>query len=607
MQKLIYSFILLSSIVQCFASTITSKDLALALDTTNIVWDAGGDSLWFFQGETTYDGTDALQSGNIEDNESSWVQCSTTNSGILTYRVKVSSAADSDFLRFYLNDVELTNHAASGDVDWIEKTVILPPVTNTLRWVYIKDAISISGNDCIWLDQVEIEPIPLIYISAVPTNSTWDIGGSVSGSGYYEYNSIVSIEAIPFPHYTVSWWFFDGVRVVGATTNPYVFSAISNRVIAVEFKPDLLSVSLSSNPTNGGTVARSGYQRYNTAETNTATAASDYAFSHWSDGGTNVSTSAIYVYTLVSDRTLVANFTRSYTVSTSSSPPSSGVASGGGNYPEGTSCTVTATPNAGYSFSRWTHDGTNVSTSANYTFTVDGDIALVADFSLNSYAVTTSSSPADGGSTSGGGTYFYGDSCTIGASVNPGYTFVNWTLNGSPISYSVNYAFTVSGSKSFLASFTYDFPLADAVDSINPTTFTTSGSLGTPASGSVAWTRQTTYSHDGVDSAKSGDINDGGFTRISTVVSGAGTISFWWWLDTSDAADTFIFYVDGVQKAQNLPDIVSDLWVVGPWRYTSVSITGTESHTLTWKYTKDDIGSQNSDSGYLDQVIWTAE
>ena len=607
MKKKLSSLILLASMLHGVSFATTSKDLAIALDTTNIVWETGGDSLWYLQTDETYDAVDALQSGNIEDDEFSWIQCSTTNSGILTYRVKVSSAPDSDYLRFYLNSVEGTNYATSGEVEWSEKTIILPPGTNTLRWEYVKDAISISSNDCVWLDQFEIEPMPLIHISAGLTNSTWAIGGSVSGSGYYESNSIVSVEAIPFTHYAVSVWYFDGARVFEVTPNPYLFSAISNRVIAVEFKPDLIPVSLSSNPTNGGAVARSGRGRYETAETNTATAASGYAFSHWSDGGTNVSTSAIYVYTLLSDRTLVANFVETFTVVTSASPSSGGATSGGGTYTAGSSCTVVATPNAGYSFSYWAYEGSSVSTSANYTFTVNSDIALVSVFSLNSYAVTTSSSPADGGSTSGGGTYFYGDSCTIGASVNPGYTFIRWTLNGSPISYSADYAFTVSGAKSFLASFSYDYPLADAVDSINPNAFSTGGSLGYPASGSVAWTRQTTYSHDGVDSAKSGDINDGGYSYVSTSVSGAGTISFWWWLDTSDAADTYIFYVDGVQKAQTLPVISGDFWVVGPWRYVSVSVTGTGSHTLTWKYTKDDIGSQNTDSGYLDQVVWTPD
>ena len=55
--------------------------------------------------------------------------------------------------------------------------------------------------------------------------------------------------------------------------------------------------------------------------------------------------------------------------------------SASGTYNHGASCTVTATPNEGYSFVNWTEDGTAVSSSANYTFTVTGARSLVANFS----------------------------------------------------------------------------------------------------------------------------------------------------------------------------------------------------------------------------------
>jgi hypothetical protein len=56
-----------------------------------------------------------------------------------------------------------------------------------------------------------------------------------------------------------------------------------------------------------------------------------------------------------------------------------GSASGTFNY--GTSCTVTATPNADYHFVNWTENGTAVSTEASYTFTVTSGRDLVANFS----------------------------------------------------------------------------------------------------------------------------------------------------------------------------------------------------------------------------------
>ena len=57
-----------------------------------------------------------------------------------------------------------------------------------------------------------------------------------------------------------------------------------------------------------------------------------------------------------------------------------GYVSGGGDYCEGASVTVTATPNSGYRFVNWTQAGSQVSTNAEYTFTLLEDISLTANF-----------------------------------------------------------------------------------------------------------------------------------------------------------------------------------------------------------------------------------
>lgn len=59
-----------------------------------------------------------------------------------------------------------------------------------------------------------------------------------------------------------------------------------------------------------------------------------------------------------------------------------GTVSGGGTFPLGSSVTVTATPNAQYSFRAWVKNGTSqvVSTSAAYTFILNGQADLIATF-----------------------------------------------------------------------------------------------------------------------------------------------------------------------------------------------------------------------------------
>jgi hypothetical protein len=71
---------------------------------------------------------------------------------------------------------------------------------------------------------------------------------------------------------------------------------------------------------------------------------------------------------------------KQYTITVRASPRADGTVSGGGTFAEGSSHTVTATPNGSHSFIHWTQSGRVVSTSSSYTFTLNGNVTLVADF-----------------------------------------------------------------------------------------------------------------------------------------------------------------------------------------------------------------------------------
>ena len=68
--------------------------------------------------------------------------------------------------------------------------------------------------------------------------------------------------------------------------------------------------------------------------------------------------------------------TTSYTVSVSSANSSMGTVSGGGQYDEGSTATVIATPKSGYKFTKWS----NGSTANPYSFTVTQNVSLTAYF-----------------------------------------------------------------------------------------------------------------------------------------------------------------------------------------------------------------------------------
>ena len=133
-----------------------------------------------------------------------------------------------------------------------------------------------------------------------------------------------------------------------------------------------------------------------------------------------------------------------YVIDASANPSAGGTVAGAGTYQNGSTCTLTATPNTGYTFSRWTKNGSQVSTSANYSFTVTENASYVANFNQNSYTISASASPSNGGSVSGTGTYNHGNNCTLTATPSTGYTFTNWTKNGQQVSTSASYSFTVT-------------------------------------------------------------------------------------------------------------------------------------------------------------------
>ncbi len=71
----------------------------------------------------------------------------------------------------------------------------------------------------------------------------------------------------------------------------------------------------------------------------------------------------------------------------------------------------------------------------------------------NHYTISTTSNPSNGGTTTGGGNYNYGTVVTVNAYQNSGYSFINWTENGSQVSTNSSYIFTVSNNRTIDANF----------------------------------------------------------------------------------------------------------------------------------------------------------
>lgn len=193
-------------------------------------------------------------------------------------------------------------------------------------------------------------------------------------------------------------------------------------------------VTLTATPTLGGVTDGEGTFAQASAVTVSATPNTGYIFTNWTDNGVIVSTSSSYQFTMAGNKALVANFklipASQFAVVLTSSPAIGGTTSGSGAYNAGTTVTVTADPNNGFTFVNWTDNGNVASTSSSYQFVLAANRKLVANFKAipaSQFALVLTSSPAAGGSTTGSGAYTAGSSANATATANPGYTFTSWS------------------------------------------------------------------------------------------------------------------------------------------------------------------------------------
>ena len=171
-----------------------------------------------------------------------------------------------------------------------------------------------------------------------------------------------------------------------------------------------------------------------------------------------------------------------YTLTIAASPEEGGSVSASPSadtYEEGTEVTLTATKNFGYKFVSWTDgDGNVVSEDASFTYTVNADAVLTANFEAvntysltlsveggaNDYMVALSPEPTD---VDGVDMYEEGTVVTLTATGNEILTFTNWSDGQTSAEISV----TMDEDKTLTATFS-------AIDFIVGWDFYTSGSSG---------------------------------------------------------------------------------------------------------------------------------
>ncbi len=116
--------------------------------------------------------------------------------------------------------------------------------------------------------------------------------------------------------------------------------------------------------------------------------------------------------------------------------------------------------------------------------------------------------------------------------------------------------------------------------------------------GDAPWFSQSAISRRGGSAAQGGDIDDNEETWLETTVIGPGTFTFWWRVSSESKYDRLQFLLGG-DELHTIDGEVN-------WQQRTIDVPeGVQ--TLRWSYSKDGSVSDESDTGWVDDITWVPE
>ncbi len=136
--------------------------VAEAVDAPDTRWFSPGHNRWQIVNDPSHLGGDAVRSGTVDEDQSSWIQTEVTGPGMASYWWKTSSQkreqgkqpgqdSDEDFLAIQLDGQELDR--ISGRGEWSQRKFYVPQGEHSLSWVYQRQYVFSAGLDTGWLDE----------------------------------------------------------------------------------------------------------------------------------------------------------------------------------------------------------------------------------------------------------------------------------------------------------------------------------------------------------------------------------------------------------------------------------------------------------------------
>lgn len=388
-------------------------------------------------------------------------------SGALTAQVDGTEITSGQQVRGYA-DIVFTAHPPAGYSikQWklgsgvIKDGEGLPLHTDTYTLEGLKTSVTVtvefeSANT--YRVDYEVEPGEDGGVNGSLTARVTYAGSSsdYSSGGEIRQGSQVALTAVPDSGYTIAAWTVDG-SITGSTEPVYNLDSIQeNHEVLVKF-------SLGNNPLlfaalehgtvaaavygqdtiDSGVVLADGIEVYFTAEPDTG-----YQVREWRYNGQKAAGSTnSYTLTVNNGGYVEVGFEREYYTLTLGESLSAGVDGSDlqGDQVQGdSSVTVNASPPVGHRLTAWYKDGTLLSGEQgdSYSFTMEQDTVITADFAPQSYVVTftagengTITATADGTWIGSGTEQSGGCSLIFTAQPAEGYRVCNWERNLTVVS-----------------------------------------------------------------------------------------------------------------------------------------------------------------------------
>ena len=217
-------------------------------------------------------------------------------------------------------------------------------------------------------------------------------GGEVSGQGEHPYQTQARLEATANRGYRFVAWQNAATGERLSTQPVLAFQATENRQLTALFERERYEVTVKGQPEDYGRVSGGGNYAFEDEVVLKATPNEGNEFRYWygERPGDTVSHNAEFTWSVNGAKTYTAVFSlQRRKAEALAYPTKGGVITGTGLYDHGTTATLTATPNTGYTFKGWRHqDGTSLGNNPVLELTMNQNTKVEAVFEPRLYNLT---------------------------------------------------------------------------------------------------------------------------------------------------------------------------------------------------------------------------